>query len=92
MTIEEIKKKADELYPHAQIIDHNATGYDAFVKGAMWMQEQYEINEEKLDELAEKIFPYEYTTSLNASEEADYINDLREAFKKGYREVLKQKL
>lgn len=43
MTIEEIKKIADELYPHAQIIDYNATGYDAFVKGAMWMQEQYEI-------------------------------------------------
>lgn len=49
MTIEEIKKIADELYPHAQIIDYNAIGHDAFVKGAMWMQEQYESNKEKLD-------------------------------------------
>lgn len=47
MTIEEIKKIADELYPHAQIIDYNAIGHDAFVKGAMWMQEQYKINEEE---------------------------------------------
>lgn len=49
-----------------------------------------EISEKELDKLAEEMYPYEYSTSLNASEEADYINDLREAFQKGYSAALKQ--
>lgn len=83
MTIEEIKKIADELYPYAQIIDYNGIGYDAFVKGAMWMQEQYEINEEELDELGN-----EYLKSLEGKS-FNYI-PIKDSFKAGYRKALKQ--
>lgn len=44
MTKEDIEKYADVLYPHAQVIDRNAVAHDAFVKGALWMQEQFENN------------------------------------------------
>lgn len=89
MTIEEIKKIANELYPHAQIVDYNAIGYDAFVKGAMWMQEQYEINEEELDTLANE---YDSTVEHYINNDKGYTINYRivEAFKAGYRAALKQ--
>lgn len=83
MTIEEIKKKANELYPYAHITDHDAIGYDAFVKGAMWMQEQYEINEEELDKLA-----WEYVDGQDMP--CRYEETAIEAFRAGYRKKLKQ--
>lgn len=50
-----------------------------------------EINETELEELAEREYPYEYYTSLHGEGEAEYKNDLREAFKNGYRKA-KQKV
>lgn len=44
-----------------------------------------EINEEELEKLAEEEYPYEYSTSLYGNGECEYKNDLREAFKAGYR-------
>lgn len=98
MTIEEIKKKADELYPYAQIIDHNAIGHDAFVKGAMWMQEQYEINEEELDKLAKEYAQIELGYSDTQMQDFDSWHTVAQAkfrevcedFKAGFRKALKQ--
>ena len=79
----------DKLYPHTQIIDDNAIGHDAFVKGALWMQEQYKVDEEELNELAEQVNPYPpYDKSdMCVAHSHDGFN---EGFIEGYYLALKQ--
>lgn len=44
MTKKEIEKQADYIYPNANVDIHQAIEYQGFVKGAMWMQEQFQTN------------------------------------------------
>lgn len=49
------------------------------------------ISEEELNEVASKEYPYQYDGSFFANEEADYVNELRDAYKKGFRTALQSK-
>lgn len=95
-----IEKDTEYNFPYLLIIEGDV-GYRRYDYTAKYVNDMHEldiisewqeINEEELDKLAGHEYPYEYYTSLHGEEEAEYKDDLREAFKAGYRKAMEEKL